>query len=286
MLNINYYDEILKLPGLEDIKEFSKKLKKVSNNMNSISNNMVVVLPDLLWDARSGAGKTHLLKLLSEYLYTLKIIDFSGDVKYFEFLIDYCEQGKNLSELSRLIREVNFAAGYRNEYAGLLAIDISSWNGHYRESHFNRIMEYLSSIDDKVCIIFMVENFTIKEVEEVDYILSSYFRIRKIKLDYPKSIELVNYIIQKLNKYDLKLDSEAVDMLRESVNELRNYKYFDGYKTINRLCQDILFEICSQDGINNNKITKDMLLKYAKDGTYVMRMKDRSRFKRKQPIEV
>ncbi|QSX06959.1 hypothetical protein JYG23_06105 [Sedimentibacter sp. zth1] len=274
MKNNPYYNQIMEMPGLDDIKKLLKQFHKVSTNLKKIPDDMVIVLPDLLWDTRSGAGKTHLLKLLSEYLNSVRLIDFYGDVKYFEFLLDYCEPRTELMELTRLIREVNTKAGFRCEYGGLLALDISAWKNHYKEIYFNRIMEYLSSIDDRVCIIFIAENFTEDELKEAEYILSTFFRIRRVKLDYPSSNDLTKYIIDKLSKYGLEFTEDAVNTIKESVEELKAFKYFDGYKTINRMCQDIVFEICMSEKFKDEKINATKISRYSKDGEYVQSMKE------------
>lgn len=274
MENSNYYDLIMEIPGCEDIKKLVKNFKNVSKNIKKMPNNMAVIIPDFIWDTRSGAGKTHLLKLLSEYLYSERVIEFYGDVKFFEFLIDYCNPTQELTELTRLIRDVDNAAGFRSQYCGLLALDISAWKGHYSEVYFQRIMEYLSSIDDKVCIIFIVENFTENEIKEADYMLSGFFRIRRIKLSYPSSSQFLDYIYNKLEKYGLELNDEARELLKESVDELRNFKYFDGYKTINRMCQDIVFDLCMSEKFNSKSIGKETLIRYSKNGEFVQSMKE------------
>lgn len=269
-----YFNQIMNLPGLEEMKEILLQWDRAANNISRMPTDTPIVLPDLLWETRSGAGKTHLIKLLTEYLYSRRLMDFYGDTKYFEFLLEYCQPNMPLTELTRLIREVNCAAGFRSEYRGVLALDITLWNGHFEELYFHRILEYLSSVDDYVCVIFIAENFSDEDMHKIENILSSFFRIRRVTLLYPSVDQLTNYLECKLSKYGLKLEENAKVLLSESINELKENKYFDGYKTINRMCQDIVFDLCSSKDFSPLNITIEKLNRYSKDGEFVKSMKE------------
>mgnify|MGYP003307688803 CR=1 FL=1 len=70
---------------VKEAKDFGRIIKKwevLSNNLVA-DTSVPMVLPDLLWVSKPGVGKTHLLKLLSEYLYERKnLMEFYGNVKY------------------------------------------------------------------------------------------------------------------------------------------------------------------------------------------------------------
>lgn len=269
-----YFEKIMELPGLDEMKELLMQWDRAANNISRMPIDKPIVLPDLLWLTRSGAGKTHLIKLLSEYLYSKRLMDFYGDTKYFEFLLEYCQPNTPLTELTRLIREVNCAAGFRSEYKGVLALDITLWNGHFEELYFQRILEYLSSMDDYICVIFIVENFSDEDTKKIENILSSFFRIRSISLLYPSVEHLTAYLENKLSTYGLKLEDNARALLSESINELIDNKYFDGYKTINRMCKDIVFDLCSAVDFCPINITVEKLNRYSKDGEFIKTMKE------------
>lgn len=273
-MNNIYYDQIMALPGLEEMKEILLQWDRAANNISRMPTDTPIVLPDLLWSTRSGAGKTHLIKLLTEYLYSKRLMDFYGDIRYFEFLLEYCQPNMPLTELTRLIREVNCAAGFRSEYRGVLALDITLWNGHFEELYFHRILEYLSSVDDYICVIFIAENFSDEDMQKIENILSSFFRIRRVSLLYPSVIQLADYLEHKLSTYGLKLEEKARELLSESIDELKENKYFDGYKTINRMCQDIVFDLCSSKDFSPLNITVEKLSRYSKNGEFVKSMKE------------
>ena len=269
-----YFNQIMALPGLDEMKEILMQWDRAANNISRMPTDTPIVLPDLLWSTRSGAGKTHLIKLLTEYLYSKRLMDFYGDTKYFEFLLEYCPPNTHLNELTRLIREVNAAAGFRSEYRGVLALDISLWNNHFEELYFQRILEYLSSVDDYICIIFIAENFSNEDMIKVENILSSFFRIRRVNLHYPSVSQLADYLEHKLSTYGLKLQNDAKILLEESIHELVDNRFFDGYKTINRMCQDIVFDLCSAEDFSPINITVEKLSRFSKDGEFVKSMKE------------
>ena len=83
-----YYDEIMSLIGADEFKALIKKWDILSSNITRFPREQPILLPDLLCVGGSGVGKTKLIKLMSEYLYSKgNLVDFSGDGKFFEFLL-------------------------------------------------------------------------------------------------------------------------------------------------------------------------------------------------------
>lgn len=266
---MSYYEQIMDLPGLEEMKEVVRQWDQVARNLPHQVADAPLVLPDLMWKASPGAGKTHFLQLLSEYLDAARLLDFYGDVRFMEFYLEYCPPGMDLSELTRLIGDVRGAAGFRSEYRGLLAIDITEWEDAMEEANFLRVLEYLSSIDEKVLIIFVVEDFSKPAATRTEQILSSYCRIRSVDFSYPRDEAFSVYCASRLMQYRIQLDEGARRLLTESISELMKSDYFDGYKTVNRLCQDIVFALCSTPDIQRSPVTEAHLAAFRKDSPFV-----------------
>ena len=180
-----------------------------------------------------------------------------------------------MKELTRLIDEVNHvAAGFRNEYKGVLVIDITKWKEHFKEEHFLQLLDYLVSIDQKICLIFIAEEFEEEEMKELEKVLFSYMRIEKIEITIPTEKSLMIYMKRKLEEYGFELDIKAQEMMENLMSELLTLKNFDGYKTVKRLCQDIAFELCSQSIEVDAVITVEKLNKYTTSGVYISKMRD------------
>ncbi|MDL2219784.1 hypothetical protein LJC04_05600, partial [Ruminococcaceae bacterium OttesenSCG-928-O06] len=211
----------------------------------------------------------HFLQLLSDYLYAAHLLDFYGDVKFLEFYLEYCPPGTHMSELTRLIGDIKGAAGFRSQYRGLLAIDITEWEDSLEEANFVRVLEYLSSIDDSVCIIFVAENFAKTAAAKAEQFLASYCRVRSVPFAYPDAEQFTVYCAEYLARYRIKMDASACHLLAEAIAELMKSDYFDGYKTVNRLCQDIAFDLCSLPDIQRRPVTEQHLADYRKDSPFV-----------------
>ncbi len=266
-----YYSKIEELREATDFMRVVQKWDVLSKRLGS-EKKIPMVLPDLLWVAKSGVGKTHLLKLLSEYLYECgNLMDFHGNVKYFEFMLDYCSPDKPFGEIQRMINEVRNAAGFRNLYRGIISIDIEEWLGHCEEKHFISFLEYLSSNSDDWLVIFNVTGEHEAEVEKLESILTMYFRLEKSILSLPDTKELLEFVLTRLSMYELQLDESAQDMICNVIETLRSNKYFDGYKTLIILCQDIAYEVYSGETAIDKAISSKDLKRFAPNSKYIQR---------------
>ncbi len=267
-----YYEKIMALKEADEFKRVINRWQILSENIKKYPTDAPIILPDMLWIAKSGVGKTNLLRLMSEYIYSQKnLMEFYGDVKFFEFLLNYCSPGEPFTELQRLSDEVNNAAGFRNEFKGIVHININEWVEHFEEKHFISLMEYLSSNSDKWLIVLTAYSEDSKALHNLNAFLSMYLRIERIKLSLPKTEELFEYIESNLNEYGLKIEEDAKKLLYATIEKIRRNKYFDGYKSIKMLCQDIVYSIFSNGELKNYTLTADSLIEFAEDSDYVKR---------------
>ena len=268
-----FYTDIMNLKEVEEFKRVIKRWNILSENMRTKPMNAPIILPDMLWVAQSGVGKTNLLKLMAEYLSSQNnLMEFYGDVKFFEFLLNYCHPNEYFSELQRLIDEIVNAAGFRNEFKGIVHIDINEWIDHFEEKHFVSLMEYLSSNSDKWLIVLSVYSDKKEKIHNLNAFLSMYLRIEKITLSFPKTDELFEFIEDMLNQYGLTLKEDAKKLLFDTIEKLRKNKYFDGFKTIIMLCQDIVYDVFSNENIEELSLGANMLSKFSADSDYIKNM--------------
>ena len=274
MENLYYYNEIQSLYGLEEMKNILKKWKNVSKHIESTSE-LPIILPNLLWLTKPGIGKSHFMGLLSEYLSAAKLMSFYGTVKCLEFSLDYCPDEQDFSELRRLMRELDAATSYRGVYKGVLSIELNQWIHHFDSLHFKRLMNFLSSMDNKLCILFILENVPEEASLELERILAQYVRIEKVITPYPSVDEFLGFIENWLTRYDFSLTEDAKNLLKDSVSFLRASDHFDGFKTLTLMCEDIVFEICASDTLNEARIIDQRdLTAYAQDGVFISRLKE------------
>lgn len=265
-----YYDEIMELIGADEFKALIKKWDILSANMKSDSRGVHRLLPNLLWVGNSGIGRTKLLTLMSSYLSSKgNLLDFYGDIKFFEFLFSYIPKDQTFTELQRLEDELAAARGFRNEFRGVLLVDINPWVKHYEELYFVSFMEYLAAHSDKWLIVLSVSEQPEDKLQNLEAFLSMYLRLDKIALSLPKTEDLYRFVTDMLGAYGLTLDQSAGQLLMGTINELRESAYFDGFKTIEMLCQDVAYEHFSSSNASQAVLTEGDLSAFAPGSNYV-----------------
>ena len=267
-----YYTKIQSQKGLSEFKELIKKWEALSEHISTRALGIPIILPNLFLVSCSGTGRTHLLKLLSGYLMEKPdLMDFYGDVKYFEFMLNYCDPNEHFSEIQRFMMEVDNAAGFRSEYRGIVYIDIDEWIGHFKEKHFLNFMEYLSDNSDEWLIVLSVSDGKREQVDQMEAFVSAFIRIERIAIEQPTLQELTQYAQKLLGEYGITLLAQTEQMISDSIEELRRSKYFDGYKTVKMLCEDIAYSLYT-DGFKKDKaLLPADLSKFSKDGEYIQR---------------
>ena len=272
------YEEIMDLTGADEFKELIQKWDVLSHNLQSNPQRMPRLLPNLLWVGNSGIGRTKLMQLMSSYLASRgNLIDFYGDVKFFEFLLSYVPKDAPFRELQRLEDELSAAKGFRNEFRGAVLIDIDPWVTHYDELYFTGFMEYLAAHSDKWLIVLSVSQMEENKLQNLEAFLSMFLRLDKITLPLPKSEDLFSFVTRKLGEHGLSADESAKELLLRTINELRENLYFDGYKTISMLCQDIVYEHFSSPNTGNTVLSAGDLDAFAPGSNYVKKAIKNSR---------
>ena len=95
-----YFEQIKQMKGADEIVRLVQKWDNFSNNIKKRAFDAPIVLPDVLMYTRPGYGNTKLLHLMSEFLNSKgNLMNFYGDVKFFEFKLDYCRPDSEFSEI-------------------------------------------------------------------------------------------------------------------------------------------------------------------------------------------
>ena len=266
------YSEVLKQRSFKDVKALLKRWDVLSQNMNAVPAGAPIILPDIFLLSRSGAGRTYFLNLLAEFL-TEKgnLIDFYGDVKYFEFMLNYCAPQEQFTEIVRLMQEVNNAGGFRSEYRGIIFIDIDEWRTHFEEKHFISFMEYLSDNSDDWLIVLSLSDKSDEETVRAESVITSFLRAERIRIEAPTASELLSYVENKLLTYGLTMKLEAKEIVFDSIKTLLKNKYFDGYKTAKMFARDIAYQTYSSADCST-ELSAASVEVFKCDGEYIQKM--------------
>lgn len=269
----NIYDTIMNLPEKGNIEKVISKWKMVAERRSWECVPMPIIIPDMLIYSAAGIGKSHLLGLLVSYLHKEKVMDFLGEQPFFEFRLEYCHPHESFKELQRFHEQIKCAAGFRNQYKGVIGIELDEWLGHYDEKYFKVFMEYLEENSDEWLLIFSIESDDEEERQKMYQFLAMYFRLELVELELPSVEAYTSYVCAGINKYGFDIEEKDIKTLQESISILRESRYFDGYKSMNRLIQDIVYEAYIGDSYEESKVDENVIALFDSQSEYIQRMK-------------
>jgi hypothetical protein len=262
----------MELQGVDEFKAMVQRLRIFQQNKEKYSV-PDVTLPNYLWVAIRGGGISTCINSLAEYLYTAKIIEFTGIVKYFEYKLAYIAPDDFFSELTRLNNTISEIAGHHRYFRGLACINIDEWVHHTNETHFYKFLDYIASSNNKILAILYVHDNNKRIVESIESSLSSHIRFESVWFRFPAANELIDFIESRYFKQkSFSLASDAKLLLLDSIERLINGKNFNGFTTIKQLANDISYSLLTSS-IDGYNITADMLTSFNRDSAYVKRIK-------------
>ena len=266
------YDAIMALSGAEELHALIRKWETLSDNLSTRNVGAPILLPDLLMYTRPGYGNTTLLRLMADYLESKKnLMDFFGDVKFMEFMLNYCPPEEPFTELYRLIEEIRDAAGFRSGFRGIVRININEWVGHHEEKYFLDFMEYMASNSQEWLNVLTISQGPNAKTRELEALISMYLRIEIVALHLPQTDVILDRIASWLADYGLTVDESGRELLRGSVDKLRENKHFDGMHTIRLLCSDIVYNYYSNAENESPVLSADSLKSFAANSEYINR---------------
>lgn len=260
------------LIGMDELKQLIEEWQIVAQNLQTLPKSPRILLPNCLFAAHSGTGITRLLGLIAQFIEETNLVEFVGDIKYFEFVLDRAENSEIFPAFNRLIENIRAAAGFRGLFKGIVSVDISEWVYELDDIRFHRFLEYASDFSDNILFIFIIPLIEDKTIEKVEAAIASYLRLRKLKLDFPDSDALYIYVTKRLEEYGFKLETGIEEILAQTLNEARDMQCFDGYNTLNHLVEDMIYEKCSHKLIDNYLITLKDLHLFLPDGPWIKQL--------------
>lgn len=276
-----YYQQIMNCWGMEQVKEVVKKWELLRKNVGSFPADEPVLLPEYLWFSRSGTGKSEMLQLLAAYLDAGQIMPFSGMERVIEYDLEYCEENEPFEDLDNLIKYLSASSGYHNEFKGILAVNLDNWLPHLDNPHFVEFLEFLSEHNRSLLLILIA--WPDKEyMDKLEKILSLYLRVHTVMIEMPEAEEMFAFIEAKLERYHCALSEEAGAILLDTLRELRDMEGFDGYKTLEFMVQEIVYEYYCGEKVSSHVIGPDVILDFLENGKFVDRY--RKRYDRKEKL--
>lgn len=264
------YEKIRNLHGAGELFEIVRKWDIISENLSEKTpRDSPMILPNLLWSAKSGSGTSKAVDLMVDYLVKKgNLMEFSGNVKAFQFKLAYVPPSLPFKELQRLSEAILHAKGFRCHFKGIIVIDINEWKNHFEEEYFTDFLHFISDNSCKCLIVFSITSNDNKFLDNLEGFLSLFLRIERVDLKSPDVKELVGFCVRYLAGHGISLRKNAVRLIEESLSKMQESVQFDGYNAATRLCQDIRYSLLSHNN-TNEKIGASAIKEFQANSEYI-----------------
>ena len=272
-----FFNEILQIKGAEELHTLVSKWDKLAANLKGRTVGAPIVLPDIIMYTEHGFGNSYLLGLLAGYIDSKKtLMDFSGEVKLFEFAMSYSPPDKPFSELARLMDSIRIAAGYRNEFKGMVRISLDQWVGHHSDKYFFELMEYLAAHTNDWMIVVTLSEKPNEKTKKLEAMTSMFLRTEVIHMHLPNARNLAEYANEYMGQFGISFDESALDLLTKSIDKLRKIKYFHGYRTVEMVCNDIVYYVMSEAEFPKTVLSSTDIKDFSEDSDYIKKTESES----------
>lgn len=270
------FDAIMALQGVDDFKGEMKRLHTFFANENRRAIRRIP-LPSYLFAIQRGGGMTTLLRAFADYLYEAEAADFSGAVKAFEFKVGYLPPEAPFPELARLQRCITAYAGHNRFYKGVICLNIDEWLGHANEDHFTQLLNYIDRIKEHLILCFCVHETHRERIKPVEAALLSRLRVEVLLPRFPDTIELVRMVEYRARNFDYSFSESGRALVHESLDMLSHSRDFHGFRTVEKLIDEILFLIMTSEDkailAGERKITAETLAELKEKLRYIEQVK-------------
>ena len=182
---------------------------------------------------------------------------FNGTEPVFSFQLRYCPPYQSFLELKRLQTEAIYHTHFKDEYRGLIQLDMSEWVGHADEEYFSRItIPFLSDMTSEWHYIFCFDGLTCGE--DMLSILQETFWCKDIS-DQAQNLEKKSSVIEVLQKEGITFIGKAPLIIKRAVESVSLQS--DMMPTLIRDIQSFFGQ--------KSVLTEDDLVNYLKSDTYM-----------------
>lgn len=244
--------EIDRLPGMDEFKALCRRLQLAADNAHKNSLGRIP-LPNLIFAAAPGSGTTLHIRLLTELLKTLKLLSFTGEEEYFEWVLSEGEKA-----FDRFLLRVKAAGGFYGQFRGVIGLDVSQLTDERDEFNImERLMEYMDARQGKILFILIVPDDTQEHVlQQLLGRFASISPVELIRMPFPRE-EAKEYVAQLLMSKGFTLSEAAQAALRYAVKQLSDSEEFEGYQTLQNIADVIIWHRVSRQEMDSNEIGAD-----------------------------
>lgn len=233
--------QIQALYGMEEYKRFCEKLVQTAKNVRSLKIRNIP-LPNLIFAADPGCGVTLHIRLLTELMRELKLMQFTGEEECFEWELADDQEG-----LKRLFLRMRHAAGFYGRFQGIIGLDIGKiLKDADSVPPLRHLMEFLESQSGSVMFVFIIPYHTAPDLQrQLVGCFANHTPVELIHMPFPWD-EAQYYITDQLFSRGFVVSEGAQKTLKTAVKTLSKSNEFEGYETLRTLTEEIVWRKVSQ----------------------------------------
>ena len=210
-----------------------------------------VQIPNLYITACPGSQIEEKIKNLVDFLEDKHLFPFVGEETIIEW--EYVSDTQSLPELYSRIYE---AAGFYGTFKGVIVLHFDPC---VTVDSIRHLIRFAKSQQGTILFIFMVPNtFSTLERQNIKAYISSYLSIESIHVDIPSADEMIAFLKGKLQDYGLKINNDASASLFHDMNKLTSSDSFNGFDTLEKLANDLLWNALTSSSSSSNIDVKDI----------------------------
>lgn len=196
----------------------------------------------------------YLMNGLCDELEECDCVSFTGDRRWLNFRLEYSE-GKDFPSFSLMLKCLHRHAGYRNDFSGVVRIDLTEWVDHADDPKLSAVHAFIHDYSD--CIFFII-SVTSNEPECADALKKATTKWMYTVIadaSSPTVEALTQFVSDKLSASGHQLTNEARELLTDSITTLSRQIHFAGMRQIESLSAAILAEIGDVEEIDANHLS-------------------------------
>lgn len=191
------------------------------------------------------------------------LVSFTGEKHWLNILIDFPEDGE-FPSFSRMLESLRRAAGYRNNFSGVVRIDLTAWLDHIYDERMSALFAFIYDYSDEIFFIISVSDNDVSHADALKKELSRWMYTMNVDVKPFTTDQLVSIVENKLTESGHTLADDAKLLIRESVEKLAGQEDFTGLREIESFTTAI-----AVNTVSHKNISAKHLSDFALDGQWM-----------------
>ena len=161
------------------------------------------------------------------------------------------------------------SAELRLEYKGIVYFDVTEWIDNFRNAAFTAFLQCIEENAESLFVVFCVVGESADKVKELAQYISTYQRVEFVDLLSYSKERMHDYSLRFFEQHGIKPTKEVIEELKITVGELFDHGYIIDYQSMDKLCQDVIYEWLFNKKADSSIMELDDIMIFRRDGKYI-----------------